>query len=109
VQDCATVSLTCKNPQGRPDDHSTPLFTTADACCKAKLNWIKSEICVVASESGIDPTDGDSPGAGAWRKNNAWSYCVLGESLIRSVLRSASNYCSIFSQLTFYLCLSFYT
>jgi len=76
-QDCTALSTTCLNPQGRPDDHSTPLYASADACCKAKLNWIKPEICKVVSESGMDPTDNDSPGTGAWRKNNAWSYCVL--------------------------------
>ncbi len=64
---------------GRPDDTTTPMFATADLCCAAKLNWIDKDTCVTSSNTGVDPTDSDSPGKGEWRKNSSWSACVLGE------------------------------
>jgi hypothetical protein len=53
------------------------MYDTAANCCKSKLNWMDSERCVTASTTGVDPTDGDTPGTGEWRKNDSWSYCVL--------------------------------
>ena len=74
------------------------MFTSASACCAAKLSWITKETCETASITGVDPTDSDSPGTGAWRKNDSWSYCVLGEFVILqisccsfSVIQSTSN------------------
>jgi hypothetical protein len=88
VQDCTTAGGVCLNPKGRPEDQSTQLYTTAAACCKAKLNWINADTCTTASETGIDPTNAYSPGAGTWRKNDAWSYCVLGEFVFHSGFRA---------------------
>lgn len=75
-KDCTVDS---NNPEcnGRPDDTTTPMYATADLCCAAKLNWIDKDTCVTSSESGVDPTDSDSPGKGEWRKNSSWSACVL--------------------------------
>ena len=74
------------------------MYASASACCAAKLSWIPKETCETASTTGVDPTDSDSPGTGAWRKNDSWSYCVLGEFVILlisccsfSVIQSTSN------------------
>merc|ERR1719409_1080430 len=56
---------------------STTLFATPEACCAAKLGWIDDDVCKDASLTGAGPTATDSPGTGQWRKNDAWSYCVL--------------------------------
>jgi len=74
--DCEVDST---NPEcdGYPEEQSTKMFTSASACCAAKLSWITKETCETASITGVDPTDSDSPGTGAWRKNDSWSYCVL--------------------------------
>jgi hypothetical protein len=62
---------------GRPDDITTPMYATADICCASKLNWIDKDTCKTASETGVYPSDSDSPGTGEWRKNSSWSACVL--------------------------------
>mmetsp|Transcript_2245 Transcript_2245/g.3118 ORF Transcript_2245/g.3118 Transcript_2245/m.3118 type:complete len:882 (+) Transcript_2245:105-2750(+) len=80
-KDCDPTGTTAPNNgaacNGRPDDTSTPMFSSADLCCSAKLNWILKDTCITSSETGIDPTDADSPGTGEWRKNSSWSSCVL--------------------------------
>lgn len=75
-KDCAVVS-TSPECDGYPEEQSTKMFTSASACCAAKLSWIPKETCETASITGVDPTDSDSPGTGEWRKNDSWSYCVL--------------------------------
>jgi len=75
-KDCAVVS-TSPECDGYPEEQSTKMFASASACCAAKLSWIPKETCETASTTGVDPTDSDSPGTGAWRKNDSWSYCVL--------------------------------
>jgi len=93
-QDCETAtspipspptSTTCYNPKGRPADLSIQMFSSASECCKARLGWLKLETCVTTSETGVSPSSSGvaSPGLGEWRKNNAWSTCVLGECQIR--------------------------
>ncbi|KAK1743061.1 putative peroxidase family protein [Skeletonema marinoi] len=75
-QDCE-VDSNYPECDGYPEEQSTKMFTSASACCAAKLSWILKETCETASITGVDPTDSDSPGTGAWRKNDSWSYCVL--------------------------------
>eukprot|EP00986_Skeletonema_menzelii_P012279 scaffold6708_cov153-Skeletonema_menzelii.AAC.5 len=74
-KDCAVGSDPACD--GRPDDITTPMYTSAAACCSAKLSWIDKDTCETSSTTGVDPTDSDSPGTGEWRKNSAWSSCVL--------------------------------
>lgn len=91
-QDCETKTTSptgaatdCYNPKGRPADLSIQMFSSASECCKARLGWLKLETCVTTSETGVSPSSSGvaSPGLGEWRKNNAWSTCVLGECPIR--------------------------
>jgi hypothetical protein len=77
-QDCEVAVGADASCDGYPEEQSTKLFPSASACCAAKLSWIQpKENCELASTTGNDPTDSDSPGTGAWRKNDSWSYCVL--------------------------------
>ena len=49
VQDCATAGVaSCATYS----DVSTPLYTTALACCQAKLSWIDSAKCDTLSQGG---------------------------------------------------------
>ena len=83
-QDCDPAAGSPPNPacHGTPDDISTTLFATPEACCAAKLGWIDDDVCKDASLTGAGPTATDSPGTGEWRKNDAWSYCVLGKFVV---------------------------
>ena len=88
-QDCdpaAAANANNKACNGTPDDISTPLYTTVEACCAARLGWINADTCKTSSETGASSSSTDSPGSGAWRKNDAWSSCVLGKFVIHPIL-----------------------
>jgi hypothetical protein len=73
----------CYNPQGRRKDPSIQMFSSASECCKSRLAYVKLDTCETTSKTGASSSGVASPGLGEWRKNNAWSFCVLGECPIR--------------------------
>jgi len=54
-QDCPTTGGACA---GAPTDLSTPLYDTAEACCKGSVGWVDSDSCQqISSSSSVASTD----------------------------------------------------
>jgi hypothetical protein len=83
VQDCtAAANSPC---DGSPSDSSIQLFSTAAACCTAKLGWLDSTTCESVSTTGSASTTG----------TNKWyaDYASSGTCKMDCVVASGSPSC----------------